>query len=773
MGLQKAKAGRGSSAAAAGGVREPKIDILSAQLAAHREYQRRAAPSFLLAWMTVYGVLAWCAPQPLLPLMVGAVSLIVTLASLGIIRLLNGRSRTAELALSALAFVAATVPIYGLGYTLLPTADTDETLILAATLSAHLILCSTKARNLPFGAKLAVLVLGSVHLFALGHSLGTTGWIAGGVVMFVAVQFSFIAEASRRSLTARLARERRLEESTQNYQALLSEFEEQGSDWLFAIDDKGQLTQVSRRFAEAAGAIESELRGRRLYRLFNDTPERKQLVDFLARRSSFRGLIVPLTIKGKARFWSLSARPVEEDGVAMRGVMTDVTVAAEAEERVHRMAHFDALTDLPNRLKFTDQAEQAVAGASALNRCGLMFVDLDHFKSINDVHGHRTGDILLQATAKRLQSVVGDEGLVARLGGDEFAVLIPEGASPQSVERLAETIATTVCQVVRHDGLALEPTVSIGLAIAPDDACGLKELLHNADMALYAAKQAGRNCWRRFDSEMDAAARRRRLLASEMKGALKAGQFQLYYQPIVDARTLDLRGFETLIRWIHPERGFISPGDFIPIAEDSGFIRELGAWVLETAMAEAATWPDHLNVAVNVSPVQLRGNDVERVVADALAASRLTPTRLELEITESVLLERSSGAISSLKRLRTRGVRFSLDDFGTGFSSLSYLRTFPFNKVKIDRSFVSDMGDGGSCLAIIKAVLGLSRDMGMTTVAEGIELPGQLAALQQMGCHQIQGFLISKPLPVKEARALIKSGVSGPKAGAPDLRVTG
>jgi EAL domain-containing protein (putative c-di-GMP-specific phosphodiesterase class I) len=258
-----------------------------------------------------------------------------------------------------------------------------------------------------------------------------------------------------------------------------------------------------------------------------------------------------------------------------------------------------------------------------------------------------------------------------------------------------------------------------------------------------------------------------------MKGALKAGQFQLYYQPIVDARTLDLRGFETLIRWIHPERGFISPGDFIPIAEDSGFIRELGAWVLETAMAEAATWPDHLNVAVNVSPVQLRGNDVERVVADALAASRLTPTRLELEITESVLLERSSGAISSLKRLRTRGVRFSLDDFGTGFSSLSYLRTFPFNKVKIDRSFVSDMGDGGSCLAIIKAVLGLSRDMGMTTVAEGIELPGQLAALQQMGCHQIQGFLISKPLPVKEARALIKSGVSGPKAGAPDLRVTG
>ncbi|MBZ6379099.1 MULTISPECIES: putative bifunctional diguanylate cyclase/phosphodiesterase [Pacificimonas] len=732
---------------------EKRADLLGAHVAAHRELVKQAAMNFLLGWLLLYGMLIWASGETELPLYAAGASAagVLTLCALSRLKAFGGT--TPQLIVGILASLIGMVPIFVLGFLYLPGAAPMAQTALTGTLALALAFGSALMRHLPGGPSLNVLLLGSIFVASLGEAFGPVGWSVGGATIFLAWQFAGVVDRSRKGLAERMEREQSLEETSQSVQALLSEFEEHGSDWLFAVDERGQIRKPTRRFAEAMGCDPSELDGRRLCELFEPGDMRRELINHLSQRTAFRRLRLPVAAGKEQRFWSLSARPVSEaSGIAMRGVMTDVTTEAQAEARVHRMAHYDALTDLPNRLSFTEQAEIAVSGATATNRCGLLFVDLDHFKAVNDVYGHRAGDVLLQTTAERLKQVVSSSGLVARLGGDEFAILIPSGASPAGVEELAERIATTVSDVVRHDGLALEPTVSIGLAIAPDDATGLKELLHQADMALYASKQDGRNCWRRFDRQMDETAQSRRALATEMKAALKRGEFRLFYQPIVHAKTLELRGFETLVRWIHPTRGFVSPGDFIPIAEESGFIRDLGAWILETAMEEAATWPDHINIAVNVSPMQLRGSEFERTVTDALASTRLAPTRLELEITESVLLEQSDSGIASLKRLRTRGVRFSLDDFGTGFSSLSYLRTFPFNKVKIDRSFVNDMGDGGSCYAIVKAVLSLARDMGMVTVAEGIELPGQLAALQQMGCDQIQGFLISKPLPLEDAR---------------------
>lgn len=722
----------------------------------HLSYLKDCGRSHALTWAVLYGVFLWLSPIFWMPVAAAA----GTLAGLGLLRLasthLPFQGERTRLAYICAGYVAAQLPAFLLAIWLMPQVSAGQQLVLALVLACTMMWTCMTIRQYPLAPTISVLASGPLYVFALGQIGIWQAWLAGGLVVLVSLALAKIAEQTSAGMKANIVRERRLQETSETVKVLLSEFEEQGSDLLFAVDERGRLCHVNKRFAGAARRGARALDGSYLTALFDDGPERDDLVAALKDRRTFRRLVVPLTISGEARYWSVTARPVEEaDGTAMRGLVSDVTSEKLTEARVHRMAHYDALTDLPNRLMLQESAEPTVAAAAPLSRCGLMFIDLDRFKAVNDLHGHRAGDALLKETAKRLQTVAGSEGLVARLGGDEFAILVPAGASPEGMEQLAERVAEAAAQLIQHDRVALQTTVSIGISLAPDDAKTFDELLHHADLALYEAKQAGRNCWRRFEPKMDAAARHRREIDDEMKGALKRGEFQLYYQPIVDARSLDLRGFETLVRWIHPARGFVSPGDFIPIAEDSGFICELGGWIMRTAIEEAARWPEHLNIAINVSPAQLQGESIERAVEEALRRTRLTASRLELEITESVLLEESGASRKMLQRLRNRGVRFSLDDFGTGFSSLSYLRTFPFHKIKIDRSFVNDMQDGGSCMAIIKAVLTLARDMGMVSVAEGIEQPGQLAALQQMGCNQIQGFLIGKPLPVEKARELV------------------
>lgn len=733
------------------------LPVLGAQLAMHWAYLRDGAPSHALVWIILFGVLAWTSPTVLVPIVTGA----ATAAILGLLifasHWIRRRGLRAQLACLAAGYAAALLPPFALGAWILPEAVPVQKLVLALTMASAISWTLMTVRQIPLAPTVAVLILGPIFIAALGQLGSWQAWLAGGIVAAVSAGLARIAEQTSAGMAANILRERQLEETSHTVQLLLSEFEEQGSDWLFSIDAHGRLRQPNQRFAYAAGLSARQLEGLALTALFNKGPEQEMLSDALREGRAFRRMIVPLSVKGELRYWALTGRPIQEgSGTTFRGLISDVTAEKQAEAHIHRMAHHDPLTDLPNRLMFQECAEPTVAAAAPLSRCGLMFIDLDRFKAVNDLHGHRAGDALLKETARRLQGVAqSTEGLVARLGGDEFAILVPHGASAEGMNRLAEQVAVEVSKVVQADRISLQTSVSIGMSIAPDDAKTFDELLHHADLALYAAKQAGRNCWRRFVPAMNAAARQRREIDEEMKGALKRREFQLYYQPIVDARTLELRGFETLVRWIHPQRGFISPGDFIPIAEESGFIRDLGAWILQTAIEEAARWPEHLNVAVNVSPAQLQGDGVEHMVEEALRRSGLIASRLELEITESVLLEESGASRKMLKRLRNRGVRFSLDDFGTGFSSLSYLRAFPFHKIKIDRSFVSDMHEGGSCLAIIKAVLALARDMGMVSVAEGIEVPGQLAALQQMGCNQIQGFLIGKPLPLDKVRELV------------------
>ena len=537
----------------------------------------------------------------------------------------------------------------------------------------------------------------------------------------------------------------------------MAEYEQLGSDRLFALDGEGRLNGVTSHFASLANQSAHALEGLCFAQMFELGSAQTELLDGLSRRQPFSDLVMPIKVGRELRYWSLNARPVEggQDGVAFRGIVTDVTAKKEAEARVSRLAHFDALTDLPNRLTFEEEAPAHIERATPANRCGLIFLDIDHFKAANDEHGHRFGDAVLTHVAARLVKVVGDDAVVARFGGDEFAVLLRNGVTQARLSAVAQAIVDAMAVPIQKEGLTLNVSVSVGFAMAPDDAASLPDLLHYADLALYASKEAGRNRWTAFEDDMNASARLRRTLVGEMEDALDRGEFSLAYQPLFDARKLQVKGFEALIRWNSASRGFVSPAEFIPLAEESGFIGKLGEWVIRTATAQVARWPEPITVAVNVSPVQLRTDGLEHIVADALRRARLQPSRLELEITEGVLLHENRRTRALLERLRAIGIRFSLDDFGTGFSSLGYLQKFAFHKIKIDRSFVNELQSDGNGRAIVKAVITLARDMGMLTVAEGIELPGQLAALQALGCDQIQGYLTGKPMSGEDATALL------------------
>jgi len=431
----------------------------------------------------------------------------------------------------------------------------------------------------------------------------------------------------------------------------------------------------------------------------------------------------------------------------------DVTERRQAEAKIMHMARHDALTNLPNRLLFRDKMEQSLAYDEAL---AVLFLDLDRFKSINDSLGHSVGDALLVAVTERLQRVVRGADTVARLGGDEFAI-VQTGARPTDATELAGRIIETLSEPFEVLGHQVNIGTSIGIAMAPTDGSEAEQLLRNADMALYRAKSEGRGSYHFFQPEMDSQMQERRRLEVDLRKALLADQFQLYYQPLIDIATREASGFEALVRWNHPERGIISPDQFIPVAEDIGLIIPLGDWVLKQACRDAARWPGNLKVAVNLSAAQFRNPMLSLSVVSALAQSGLSATRLELEITETVLLQDDQAVLNALHEIRQLGVRICMDDFGTGYSSLSYLRSFPFDKIKIDRSFIRELGkEENDCLAIIRAVTKLGASLGMITTAEGVETKEQLEILRVEGCTQAQGYLFSRPKPVSEVPAMLR-----------------
>ncbi|MCF4126015.1 putative bifunctional diguanylate cyclase/phosphodiesterase [Methylobacterium sp. SyP6R] len=428
----------------------------------------------------------------------------------------------------------------------------------------------------------------------------------------------------------------------------------------------------------------------------------------------------------------------------------DVTEQRRAEQRIAHMAHHDALTGLPNRVLFHERLAEAAASGTGL---GLLCLDLDHFKLVNDTLGHPAGDALLREVAERLRACLGPDGLVARLGGDEFAILSP--ARRDVLLALADRIVAALGRPFALDGQDVTIGASIGIALAPEHGDDPDGLLRKADTALYAAKADGRRTRRLFEPAMDAALQNRRALERDLRAAIAAEALEVHYQPLVDARSLAATGCEALLRWRHPERGFVSPGAFIPVAEETGLIAPLGEWVLRQACREAAGWPAGIRVAVNLSPAQFRTPDLVGTVARALAESGLDPSRLELEITEQVMLEETTANLAVLHRLRALGVRIAIDDFGTGYASLSYLQAFPFDKIKIDRSFTAALGREATAMAIVQAVIGLGASLGITTLAEGVETEAQLAILRGCGCGEVQGFLFGRPVPAAEIRRLV------------------
>src|ERR1700737_2407033 len=434
--------------------------------------------------------------------------------------------------------------------------------------------------------------------------------------------------------------------------------------------------------------------------------------------------------------------------------VVDITERQKAEARIAYMAHHDGLTNLVNRELYQERLREALEGGQP-GRVAVLCVDLDLFKNVNDSFGHPMGDRLLKMVAERLRSEVRGNNLVARLGGDEFAVILASDVSPNEASDHAARLIKVLSASYDIDGIEVVIGASIGIALSPGDGGSCEELMRNADMALYRAKQDGGGVHRFFEREMDRQAQTRRDMELDLRRALAGGEFELHYQPLVDISADRISGFESLLRWRHPEKGMISPAEFIPVAEDIGLIVRRGEWVLREACTEAVKWPAGVKVAVNLSPMQFRSRNLVQVVISALAHSGLSPTRLELEITEPLFLAETGANLAILHQLRELGVSISMDDFGTGYSSLSYLRSFPFDKIKIDRSFVKDLAERSDCVAIVRAISGLGRSLNIPTTAEGVETIDQLDWLRAEGCNEVQGFLFSAAKPAAEIEQLL------------------
>jgi diguanylate cyclase (GGDEF)-like protein/PAS domain S-box-containing protein len=455
------------------------------------------------------------------------------------------------------------------------------------------------------------------------------------------------------------------------------------------------------------------------------------------------------------RLMEITNEPIADGGWLV--THEDVTERIRTQERMAHLAYYDALTDLPNRALFREHVERKLANVLPGERFAILFIDVDEFKSVNDSLGHHVGDELLKSVASRLRLCAGPNDFVARLGGDEFAVVKVDLTDESQAVALVDNIHRAIRAPAKCLGHEVSADASIGIAIAPDHGSSLEELLKNADLAMYAVKASGRRTYRFFVPDMDARMKTRRALESDLRQALVQDGFEVHYQPIVDLTSSAVTGCEALLRWRHPTRGMVSPADFIPVAEETGLIIELGEWVLRQACADAVKWPDKIKLAVNVSPLQFKSGTLALKVAAVLAETGLSPNRLELEITEAVLIRDDEEALSVLHQLRQLGVRIALDDFGTGYSSLSYLRRFPFDKVKIDRSFVQDVAEAEGSSPIVEAVVHMAAAGLMTTTAEGVETEAQRDVLRKLGCNEMQGYLFSAAVPVERLANLLSS----------------
>ncbi|KQP30785.1 hypothetical protein ASF49_12465 [Methylobacterium sp. Leaf104] len=647
---------------------------------------------------------------------------------------------------------------------LFPNSDAEGRMYVVAICAGLMATTYTFGALPHLGLVFAVpIALGS--LIALVLTGGTAAWSLAAMLGIYSAFVILTAGRMGRLSEQRVIDRVRVGEQNETISLLLHDFEANTSDWLWETDTEGRLQHVSERIGQVAGEPPGALHQAPFAALFLGTckprpmtPEIAEILTLVAERKVFRERVVEVTIGGLTRWWRLSGRPISDSSgtfLGFRGVGSDITDTRQSEARIAYLASYDSLTGLANRTLFQDMATQLCARAHASGEpCALLYLDLDGFKFVNDTFGHALGDVLLVRVAQRLTGAVPPEALVSRLGGDEFAILLA-GGDEEALIDLGRRLIGALSMPYTLDGVQVEIGASIGLSMAPRDAHSPEGLLSRADLALYRAKATGRGKVRVYAPDLEATMRLRRELEVDLKRAVAQGEFSLNYQPLVGLTDGRVRTFEALLRWTRASGTAVSPADFVPVAEASGLISEIGRWVLMQACREAARWPDDIRLAVNLSPIQFRNTDLIADVTQALEASGLAPARLEIEVTESVFLEMNATTIANLNGLRALGIRVALDDFGTGYSSLSYLIRFPVDKIKIDRSFIKDMDSRPECQAIIEAILTLAHKLAITVTAEGVETVEQAQMLKASRCDDIQGFLFSPARPANEIAQLI------------------
>ncbi len=593
----------------------------------------------------------------------------------------------------------------------------------------------------------------------MGHIIGLqiVGTPIYDLISILTLVYTFIlvvcVQWSHARYVEQLLGEAALIEQEQVISLLLRDFEETTSDWLWQTDEDGTLLGLQEGLQGNKRQYEIMRNGSELLELFEDCDGKAILETSLRRRTSFRDLVMPVAKAEGEVWWLLTGKPVFENGffAGFRGVASDVTATKVSEDRIAHLAHYDDLTGLPNRVTMLERLEKEVrAPTEAGSQRALLWLDLDNFKWVNDTLGHPAGDALLRMVADRLHEHCDPSDTIARLGGDEFAVSITRKGGRLEIETFVEKLSRALAKPYNLMGAAAKCSASIGVRIFDNTLTDASSLLKHADLALYKSKNNGRARWCVFSNDLEDEAQRRRVVEHDLQRAIENNELVIHFQPQVDAKSRELIGCEALLRWVHPTKGLIYPSEFIETAEDCGLITRLGDWVIRAALENAKHFPEHVRIAVNISPLQIHSANLFPTIVHALASNGINPSRLDLEITESVLMTDTNFTIDRLHQLKDLGVRISLDDFGTGFSSLSYLRKFPFDKIKIDKSFISDMETSEDSRAITVATLGLAKALGLRCTAEGVETEFQSRFLSEHGCDELQGFVISRAQPVEK-----------------------
>ncbi len=732
--------------------------------------QPRAMALFLLV---AYGLAAGVSQTvPLGLALVAGLASVVILALGSTLAQIERRAGTPDIVRQILVVIGIILPMACAGYLIAAWVQAG----LAWQWAVATIICINAASAALFGMRIVSLFTAKISVWAafslvLPSPLTVSAVIGAALTLMLVARIEWKAAEKKRIQTE--ARER----VAARAEDILRSFEETGQGWFWETDRRGQISYISPSAAEVLGRTPEEMLGNPLSEIVDPnqgTADAERTLAFhLSARSAFHEVELRAASGEQERWWSLTGRPVYDsfkNFCGFRGHGSDLTEKRRSEQQVSRLAHFDSLTGLANRVQMGQALEQILAAPRDRDRvCSVLLLDLDRFKHVNDTLGHPAGDALLKQVAQRLEVAVNGQGRCGRLGGDEFEVLVPGHVKREQLANLANEIIASLSQPYSIDGQSVVIGASLGVAIAPEHGSTTDDLIRNVDLALYAAKDAGRGCHRFYAEDLHSAAEERAELEQDLREAIVRGDLHLYYQPVVYAATEKIVGFEALMRWKHHKRGWISPAKFIPIAEDAGLIDQMGQWALRTACADLATWPESIRCAVNVSPLQFSNPELPTIVANALAHAGVSPERLELEITESVFLNDSQGTDAMFKALKRVGVRLALDDFGTGYSSLGYLKKAPFDKIKIDQSFVRGATEDGSRNgAIISSITSLAEALNMDTTAEGVETLDELELIRLLGCSHVQGYIYFKPMAADDASAVVAGDLaaeaSGPKA---------